>query len=545
MKKEDILDRVADLSADELVDVIQAGILTFDELQKESDGELSPAKRQYIHNRLVNGDKNAWNKVVANPTIEGAQDYLNKFQEGSYRNEARDLIVKLSQQLEVEQNQKRAIEEWNSLDKNDINALRLYVNKYPDSDFVSNARKLINDLQIEEIMGIDIDYLVSEIEQLSTQVGSTVDGKRLTRQGVVDKSVELIKRFILEGKITKDNLLNKIKEDPNTLNQSIIKRLIDEGDILTEDLQNIGIDRRFIRELFKKQNVVVFETPEKLDRIHKQSTEVYFWGIPSSGKSTALGAILSAAASGKIAKSMDADTGSQGYGYMTRLMNLFKPDEVTTLIASTAVDEFYEMGFDLVDENGRVHPITLIDMAGELMRCMYKHNAGEFLDEVDIEMLDTLNNVLIDNSSSSRKMHVFVIEYGAEDRLYDGLPQRAYLDGALSYIKNTGIFQRDTDAIYLMISKSDKIQNLTKQAMDDYIMDKYRGFYNGLTQICVDNEINKGKVEKIAFTLGQVCFQNFCIYNPRPAENIVKILLDRSASYRTGKFGSLLGTLRK
>ena len=545
MKKEDILDRVADLSADELVDVIQAGILTFDELLKESDGELSPTKRQDIHNRIVNGDKNAWNKVVANPTIEGAQDYLNKFQEGSYRNKARDLIVKLSQQLEIEQNQKRAIEEWNSLAKNDINALRLYVNKYPDSDFVSNARKLINDLQIEEIMGIDIDYLVSEIEQLSTQVGSTVDGKRLTRQGVVDKSVELIKRFIFEGKISKDNLLNKIKEDPNTLNQSIVKRLIDEGDILTEDLQNIGIDRRFIRELFKKQNVVVFEAPEKLDRIHKQSTEVYFWGIPSSGKSTALGAILSAAASGKIAKSMDADTGSQGYGYMTRLMNLFQPDEVTTLIASTAVDEFYEMGFDLVDENGRVHPITLIDMAGELMRCMYKHNAGEFLDEVDIEMLDTLNNVLIDNSSSSRKMHVFVIEYGAEDRLYDGLPQRAYLDGALSYIKNTGIFQRDTDAIYLMISKSDKIQNLTKQAMDDYIMDKYRGFYNGLTQICVDNEINRGKVEKIAFTLGQVCFQNFCIYNPRPAENIVKILLDRSASYRTGKFGSLLGTLRK
>ena len=35
-------------------------------------------------------------------------------------------------------------------------------------------------------------------------------------------------------------------------------------------------------------------------------------------------------------------------------------------------------------------------------------------------MLDTLTKVLIDNRSTSRKMHIFVIEYGAEDRLYEG-----------------------------------------------------------------------------------------------------------------------------
>ena len=92
----------------------------------------------------------------------------------------------------------------------------------------------------------------------------------------------------------------------------------------------------------------VFLHQKKLDKIHKQSTEIYFWGIPSSGKSCALGAILSVAASGKVAHSMDADTESQGYGYMTKLINLFQNGEIGTLMEGTSVDSFYEMGFDLV-----------------------------------------------------------------------------------------------------------------------------------------------------------------------------------------------------
>lgn len=47
-----------------------------------------------------------------------------------------------------------------------------------------------------------------------------------------------------------------------------------------------------------------------------------------------------------------------------------------------------------------------------------------------------------------------------------------------------------------MITKADKVKNATKDAFTNYINDKYLGFYNGLEQICKDNEINKGKVEK-------------------------------------------------
>ena len=173
------------------------------------------------------------------------------------------------------------------------------------------------------------------------------------------------------------------------------------------------------------------------------------------------------------------------------------------------------------------------------MRCMYKANANDPMSELDEKMLDTMTKVLISNRSASRKIHFFVIEYGAEDRLYEGLPQRVYLDGALSYIKNTGIFRRDTDAIFIMITKADKVKNPSREIFSHYINEKYKGFYNGLEQICIDNEINKGRVEKIAFSLGEVCFQNYCRFDSRPAENVVNLLLQRSASFRGGRRGML------
>lgn len=328
-----------------------------------------------------------------------------------------------------------------------------------------------------------------------------------------------------------------MSDDHNLLSSGVVKRLINQGIILTSDLLNLGIEKAFIQRMFKGDSAITFRTPEKLDRIHKQSTEIYFWGIPSSGKSCALGAILSVAASGRIAKSMDPDTSSQGYGYMTKLIDLFQNGEIGTLLEGTPVDSFYEMGFDLVDKENRIHPITCIDMAGELMRCMYKENAGDPMSDSDIEMLDTMTKVLIDNRSTNRKMHVFVIEYGAEDRKYEGLPQKVYLEGAVSYIKDTGIFKKDTDAIYIMITKADKAKNNSPSFFNQYINDKYLGFFNGLEQICKDNEINKGHVEKLAFSLGDVCFQNFCKFDARPAENVVNLILQRSASFRGGKRG--------
>ena len=526
-RKEDILENVDQYTPEQLVRYITEGIVTFQELCDDTDGEFSASKRKEVKHKLESGDSEEWEKVQKEKTVEAVERYLFAFPNGQFRSQARALKAQLEKKEQDDILKSTSNEAWSIVDKSDINALRQFVREYPDSNNVNEAKNLINALLLDEIMGVDAETLVSQIAQFQTD-------QSLTPAQKDNNIIDTIERFINEKKITKDEFLKKIAEDHNLLNAGVVKRLINKGTISVADLLGINIDRLFIQKMFNGESAQSFSTPEKLEKINKQSTEVYFWGIPSSGKSCALGAILSVAASGRVARSMDPDTESQGYGYMMKLINLFQNGEVGTLMEGTSVDSFYEMGFDLVDNDSKIHPITCIDM-----RCMFKANAGDPMSETDEIMLDTMTKVLIDNRSTNRKMHIFVIEYGAENRLYEGLPQRVYLEGAVSYIKNTGIFRKDTDAIYIMITKADKAKNATRETFTDYINDKYLGFYNGLEQICKDNEINKGKVEKLAFSLGDVCFQNYCRFNSRPAENVVNLILQRSASYRGGKRGML------
>lgn len=537
VNKQNILDNVEFYSADQLVDYIQQGIVSYEELVSETDGDFDANKRKEVKRKLESGDSDAWKYAKNTNTIEAILIYLDTYPNGQFRNEARTLKQQLLEVAQKKEAESSIEEVWQRVDKSSKESLQEFLRLYPNSLHASEATALINQILLDEIMGVDADSLVSLIKQIQTDNTKTPAQKD-------NNILSEIQKHIDEGKISKTDFLQKIQEDHNLLSAGVVKKLVESKYILLADLKSLGIDKGFIQNMMKGTPSATFKEPERLDKIHKQSTEVYFWGIPSSGKSCALGAILSVAANGTIAHSMDPDTGSQGYGYMTKLINLFQNDQIGTLMEGTAVDAFYEMGFDLVDNDGKIHPITCIDMAGELMRCMYKANANDPMSETDELMLDTLTRVLIDNKTTSRKMHIFVIEYGAEDRLYEGLPQRVYLDGALSYIKNTGIFKKDTDAVYIMITKADKVKNPSKEVFTEYINEKYKGFYNGLEKICKDNEINKGRVEKIAFSLGEVCFQNYCRFNARPAANVVNLLLQRSASYRGGRRGWFEKTFR-
>lgn len=529
--KDYILDNVAGYKAENLYGFINKGLVTFDELCNDTNGEFSPKVRQELKRMLEHGDDDEWASAQAAHTIEAVQHYLDTFAEGKFRPEARALKAQIEREQADASAQKSAESAWKALDKNDIDALNDFVTNNPDSVHAAEATQRINDLLLDSIMDYDIDTLIDKIKQILNEAGTSASYKN-------DNIANEIKSYIKKRYATKAQFLDKLREDCNLLNASAVKHLIDEHIITIADLSGIGIGKQFIKAMLTGLQTDSYTYTRSLDRIHKQSTEVYFWGIPSSGKSCALGAILSVAGSGKVAKVMDADTASQGYGYMTYLTSHFPQNgEVGTLLGGTPIDAFYEMGFDLTDESNRTHPITCIDMAGELMRCMYKSNANMPLSDTDLNMLDTMTKVLIDNRSTNRKIHFFVIEYGGEDRIFDGYHQDVYLNGALSYIKDTGIFKKETDAIFIMVTKVDKMKHVTRDAITQYVKDNYEGFYNGLNKICEDNEINGKKVEIVAFSLGKVCFQSYCKFDTKPAENVVDIMLKHSASNHGGKLG--------
>lgn len=524
--KQAILENVSMYSADELVKYIMQGVVTFEELCEETDGEFSASTRKAVEQKMNGCESKEWDNVKYSNDVDRIKRFISAYPLSIHVKDAQLMIEKLDAYA-----QRASIDGlWNSIDKENITALKQFCKLHPDDIHVNEAKKIINKLRREEFMGFDIEALIKRIKNIQAD--------RL----VTNKDEEIYKTitgYLDRKKISHADLLDMISADHNVLRASVVNMLLDKAYLDYDDFETIGIKRVFINNLVNGEKAQSFSKPKKLDTINKLSTEVYFWGIPSSGKSCALGAILSVAGNGHVAKSMSQDNDCQGYGYMTRLAALFKPDRsVCTLPEGTSIYSTYEMGFDLEDQTGAVHPLTCIDLAGELVRCMYKSDAGEDLKEDEIEALDTLTNVLIDNRSRNRKIHFFVLEYGAEDRLYEGLTQSVYLDSALRYIERSGIFKNDTDAIYLMITKVDKAhagKGQLPSILREYISNVYGGFYNGLVKICRDCEINNGNVEIVPFSLGDVCFQDYCLFDNRAAANVVRMLIEHSKGFKNGK----------
>ena len=534
----DNIDQYAQNIDDLVAALKQAGVSNFDEFKSAAREIGVPVKKSIqdqVAAKFANSDADAWEEAKRIDTEDAYWKYLDSNPEGEYREEARIRIE------ELEQNTKDAASDdlWESINKGDVSEVQNFVNNYPNSTHHADALKILLELRRNQYLGVDIKALEKQIKAIRTDAQINNPEK-----AIYDRIVS----FINTGKITVDDLLEAIAKDNNFISGHVAYLLWQNG-VIT-DFSKTGIDSDFIAHMMENIPPQKFMAPEPMTHVSMNPcTEIYFWGIPSSGKSCALGAILRAANSGKIARSMQRNPNCQGYGYMNRLANLFEPNgSVGILPEGTAISSTYEMGFILEDEDGKEHPITCIDLAGELVRCMYKKDAGEPLTDEQVAVLQTLTNVLIDKRTDNRKIHFFVIEYGAEDRLYEGLRQSVYLEAAVAYIQRTGIFKKDTDGLYLLISKVDKAHvegNELREKLREYISKYYQGFYNGLTKICKDNEINGGKVEIQPFTLGSVCFQNYCKFQDDTAATVVRTIIKRSYGYKPGKMNKLLDKFSK
>lgn len=548
MDKDYILDNVGSFTAQELANFIKQGKFSFDELVRETEGLLSRNTRVQIEQLLNGSEDEDWRRAQRANTVEAYEAYLLAYPLGKYAAKAHNAIVALESLSDDEGDETMLLPNnvlliYERINKTNEEELENFIEEYMDSDdpqakeCVEKVKQLIRNLR--QYQPISRKELVKRIKLIRTDK-NYMDPVKSTKQ--------MLKELLDKKSITKDDIKAIIAEDHNILTPEVIYYLLDEFIITSRDLKRAGVDEHFIEyakgKHFKGEE---FQKPAQLEFIPKTCSEFYFWGIPSSGKSCALGAILSAANNGRVAKTMVKNP-CQGYEYMNVLANIFNTDgEVCTLPPGTPTTSTYEMEFDLVDWKDKSHPITCIDLAGELVRCMHKRLARIDLNEEEQAALDTLTRVLVDKRSKNSKYHFFVIEYGAEDRAYEGLPQLTYLESALRYIENTGIFKKDTSGIFLMISKADKIKTdgrNFKEVLQQYIEDNYQSFYEGLKKICRDNEINReGKVSIVPFSLGKVGFADYCIFDETDASRVVQMIMERTKGGGTGKLARFVDSI--
>ena len=587
--KQTIIDNIDSYTPENLVDFIQNGIIAYSDIINEPN--CSHTVRESVKDLLDKAaaaaaaaeaaaakaaeekEESEWKALQANPTLAAVKDFLNNYLESSYRLEALTLQKQLNDDNAWESVDKTDISllvtfiknnacnshigdaqtkidelQWKAVDKKNPTALSDFIKNYPSSTHIQEAGNLLNDAMRYQSLGGVRNALINEI--VSAQTDPTIPDP-------YQYVIATVQGYINDGKITVKDFVEMLSGNNNLVNTFLLNTLMNGKILQPQDFLGSGFDQDFVNMLMKNPPAPKFSTPQPLTAISSQlSDEVYFWGLPSSGKSTALGAILSVANSGdeKIASFMEKNTNSQGYDYMNKLSKLFhsKTDHDVCVLPldGTGIRTIYEMNFKLYTEKNVYHDITFVDLAGELFRCMYNKIANLPLNVDQSEALTSLDNILVSNVTSNQKIHVFVIEYGAENREYEGLPQKDYLDGAVHYIADAGILKKNTDQIYVLVTKADKVEatdeNDRNEKIKKYLKDEgYASFLRQLQAICEKYEINGGHLTIMPFSLGKVCFQDYLKFDPHYATVFLKTLLKDTKKFKDGKSAHFWGLFKK
>ena len=449
MDRDFVLKNIEELSAQQLSEAINQGIVTLDELKATNN--LDNTKRKAV--------------VAIKAEKEKAEIVLQT------------------------QKDKEDDDAWERAKYGNENSFRDYIANCPNGKYVREAKDRIDDLESQR------------------------RNQRAQRQSILDK----------------------IKQNPNSYPASEIIDYLGNGTLTQDDLINYcEVPQSAINNLDKiiTPTLQLGDTPPSIPEGY---TEVYFWGGTGSGKTCALGAVLQMADKRGY---LNIATGT-GYNYTYQLKNIFSHNGEADdfLPAPSPVETTQYLPFSLKQVNEKVvRSVSLIELSGEIFKCFYYKNAGlQLPTQSHVDTFDSMNRFL---KSNNRKIHFFFIDYNKENRPDgNGITQGDYLSAASTYFENNDVFNKSTDAIYIVLTKSDLMLDQNGNAIIDYnqrvnfaktyLQNNYISFINTIKNSCKKYSINGGKVEVEPFSLGKVYFRDICDFDGSAAEKIVKILMER------------------
>jgi len=425
MEKQDYIDQIENLDAEQIAEGISEGMVTFDELRET--GEFAASKQRSVKSILKKKDDDAFCSA------------------------------------------------------NSIDELAHYLAVFPDGNHAAEAQAKIQQIQDEE---------------------------------------EAYELRMLE----RERMLREIRED---INEYVPDEIVD---VLSEDDLNmlcdeIGIDAYVVRHYAPPQ-LRHNDIPKNKNDVPAGYTDIFFWGIPSSGKTCALAAILSTM---KKDHTMEAPDTEKKFGapYRDSLVNIFRND-IGSLPERTNVDRTQYMPF-LFYKRGEKNKrkISFFELSGEMFKHFYDEvNGTETVDESqkdEIEMSFAALQLLL--NSNNQKIHFFFIDYNQEVQHTDSNQSR-YLEAAATYFRDRNqIFKKKTDAVYVVITKSDEIKGDDRtETAKSFLQENFGSFMDVLKNLCKRNSVDfKVKL----FSIGDVYFKRICKIDRSYSNDIIQDLLNR------------------
>ena len=305
----------------------------------------------------------------------------------------------------------------------------------------------------------------------------------------------------------KSKILNEIKENSNNYTADVILDYINNKVISEDDLLSIGIPKVVIDNLKKENNSLRFgEFPVEINNGY---TEIYLWGLPGSGKTCVLSAILN---TGVTIGDIELKEGPV-HQYMSQLSNIFLK-KCSVLPPSTHLDNTEYLPFDLYDDNKKKHPFALIELPNVLFRAnVFQNN----LEPLDAGFKSIFNRTIEYLKGPNKKIHFFIIDITKDSNNLDfyDLTQQQYLKNLLNFFDRYNLFKNTTEGIYIILTKSDVLSKNESERMNlaiDYLKENYHSFIYSLKSLISKSGLTKS-IKVIPFSIGEVYFRELCLFD--------------------------------
>lgn len=561
LQRERLIDNINRLNINVVLKYILKGVITLSDIP-----HITADRRQYIEEHLSSPTQMDWDALqaslseVSESTLHKLEAYIRKYEgtrpKGNHVDEA---IAKRKEIMDALQREALAKEEadWNAVDPFSMMSLIGYLNKYPMSahrdEIDDKVWNIINKESEQQLQDYKVLFPKGKyIEKAKAMLEAIDDWMRARNSGDIFVVFQYIRKCPESPYIDKAYcLLMDLKHqeiycmhrEPNRYDVSMLLCLVQSGIFTVDELISEGVMTENIWNTLNSIDVkndlpdIYEEMQESKVECSEGSTDVYFFGLPFTGKTCILQGLLStssllldlAASGGSYAEALRQYT---DYGIVVPCM----PDDfVTTLKAKIITGEHTPIE----------HNVNFVEMSGSHFLDMVK-DYGEYFKTEDNEGIANLLH------NDNRKVFFLIIDPTINkvrfDRVYDEYDEQTgekicklkygVVNQKILMQKIVNIFQnpansdimRKVDSIHIIVTKADifgeRLQRMEKAL--DYFNDHYGiNVTQPLVDLCKKYHINCNsnfRPKLFTFSLGKFYVGGLYEYDPIDSELLVRTI---------------------
>lgn len=581
LQKRQVIQREPSKSADYILDCIQK----FDNLSLDDFPQMDPGKREYIWdkmNKVPNpSEQKEWERIASmagNPSqelLDALNQYIRNWKTsrptGNHVDEAVKKVSDVEDALAASQAQ---IEEsdWNDVDTLSQASLIDHLNKYPrtvhkdeidDSFWGLIDKEIIQDLQNYLTM-FPAGVHAVEAKNILNAIVEWTNVKNSNDIFVVNDYLRVnpASPFVQQASILvaglKQGEISAMRNNPNNYEVSRLMRLLNEG-IMTE--------RELIMEKVMTENILDTlrntDINNDLPNIRKAIedsraeckegfTDVFFFGIPSTGKTCVLMGM-------SRSNSLHINLASGGGDYASALQQYTDVGVTVPRTPGTFVTTL-EATISSRNETGTVHKVNLVEMSGEEFAFDIVNRPGHVFTFEDMgsgatQLLMNDNRkvffLIIDPTANVVRINREVVDSYDEEtgqpltRLeYCVVNQRTLIQKMVDLFLDPGNSEimKKVDSIHIIMTKSDTLGNPVEREEKalKIFKDKFGGdILEPLIELCQKYNINSNTQfcpKLYTFSLGTFYVGGLYEYEQTDSNRLVRAIINSTRGVKNKTF---------